>query len=98
MTIIKLCAGCAPKSIEQLSKYYGDAECHACGVHAPVFGYRLTAILEAVKSSEPTKSGGGRFSIAALEAGVAEMGAEGRMLRFDEEKPPAAPIERKPNY
>lgn len=48
---IKVCAGCAPPRVEQLSQYYGDGECQACGVRGPLFGYRLSVLLDAAKAA-----------------------------------------------
>jgi len=85
ITVVMVCDGCAPPGVEQLSKYFCVAECQACGASAQMFGYRLSALLEAVKASAPAHAVD-RMLDRVLPA-----------VRFDEEKPPASRHDPEPD-
>ena len=47
----RLCSACAPKGVEQLSRYYAEASCESCGVYGRLYGFRLSVILEALRAT-----------------------------------------------
>jgi len=47
-TIVKLCVNCTPQ-LEQLSRYYGDGECQACGQRGELTGFWLRTLVEALR-------------------------------------------------